>query len=245
MIHPLRPFPIRGAIWYQGESNCTEGMLYYEKMKALIAGWRKVLGWDDFPFLYVQIAPFDYGSEPERLGTLWEAQTEALKIPNTGMAVINDIGNLKDIHPANKQEVGRRLALWALAKTYGQKGLEYSGPVFKALALEGNALRVTFDHAAGGLASRDGQPLNWFEVVDANEGGFVKAEARIDGSIGPFDRAGREEAGCGALCLAHAGGTQPGEQSRAARRLLPRGNGSQARFAGNVCAGGQTIPTGL
>jgi sialate O-acetylesterase len=157
-------------------------MLYYEKMKALIAGWRKVFGVGDFPFLYVQIAPFNYGSEPERLGTLWEAQTEALKIPNTGMAVINDIGNLNDIHPANKQEVGRRLALWALAKTYGQKGLEYSGPVFKALALEGNALRVTFDHAAGGLVSRDGQPLNWFEVIDANEGGFVKAEARIDGS---------------------------------------------------------------
>ena len=182
MIHPLKPFGIRGAIWYQGESNSTEGMLYYEKMKALIGGWRKVWGLGDFPFLYVQIAPFDYGSAPERLGTLWEAQTEALKIPNTGMAVINDISNLKDIHPANKQEVGRRLALWALAKTYGQKGVVYSGPVFKSLALEGNSLRVNFDQAAGGLASRDNQPLTWFEVIDAEEGGFVKAEARIDGS---------------------------------------------------------------
>ena len=182
MIHPLKPFAIRGAIWYQGESNSTEGMLYYEKMKALIGGWRKVWGTGEFPFLYVQIAPFDYGGAPERLGTFWEAQNESLKIPNTGMAVISDIGNLKDIHPANKQEVGRRLALWALAKTYGQKGVVYSGPVFKSMALEGNALRVTFDETGGGLASRDGQALTWFEIIDADEGGFVKAEARIDGS---------------------------------------------------------------
>ena len=182
MIHPLKPFAIRGALWYQGESNSTEAMLYYEKMKALIGGWRKVWGTGEFPFLYVQIAPFDYGGAPERLGTFWEAQNESLKIPNTGMAVISDIGNLKDIHPANKQEVGRRLALWALAKTYGQKGVVFSGPVFKSMALEGNALRVTFEETAGGLASRDGQPLTWFEIIDADEGGFVKAEAKIDGS---------------------------------------------------------------
>ncbi|MGD0262598.1 MAG: sialate O-acetylesterase [Verrucomicrobiota bacterium] len=182
MIHPLHPFALRGAIWYQGESNSTEGMLYAERMKALIGGWRQVWGEGDFPFYFVQIAPFTYGHNPEVIGEFWEAQTAAQAVPNTGMAVINDIGNLKDIHPANKQEVGRRLALWALAKTYGQENLVYSGPTFKAMTIEGDKLRLTFDPMGGGLASRDGKPLSWFEVIDADEGGFVKADARIDGT---------------------------------------------------------------
>ncbi len=131
MIHPIHPFALRGAIWYQGESNATEGMLYAEHMKALIAGWRQLWGEGEFPFYFVQIAPYTYGFNPEIIGEFWEAQTAAQAIPNTGMAVINDIGNLKDIHPKNKQEVGRRLALWALAKNYGQEKLEYSGPTFK------------------------------------------------------------------------------------------------------------------
>ena len=117
------------------------------------------------------------------MSELWEGQTAAAKeIPNAGMAVINDIGNLQDIHPKNKQEVGRRLALLALAQTYGQKDVVSSGPTFQSLAVEGGTLRVRFDHADGGLASRDGQPLNWFEIIDADDGGFVKAEARIDGT---------------------------------------------------------------
>ena len=182
MIHPIHPFALRGAIWYQGESNATEGMLYAEHMKALIAGWRQLWGEGEFPFYFVQIAPFTYGFNPEVIGEFWEAQTAAQAIPNTGMAVITDIGNLKDIHPKNKQEVGRRLALWALAKTYGQEKQEYSGPTFKAMTIEGDKLRVTFDHVGGGLASRDGQPLSWFEVIDADDGGFVKADARIDGA---------------------------------------------------------------
>jgi len=183
MIHPVQPFGIRGAIWYQGEANNGEGMLYAEKMKALVGGWRQLWGEGDFPFYFVQIAPFNYGNSPEQLSELWEGQTAVAKeISNAGMAVINDIGNLQDIHPKNKQEVGRRLALLALAKTYGQTDLVYSGPTFQSLAIEGNTLRVRFDHADGGLVSRDGQPLNWFEIIDADEGGFVKAEARIDGS---------------------------------------------------------------
>src|ERR1035441_2641638 len=180
-IHPLQPFALRGAIWYQGESNSTEGMLYADHMRALISGWRQVWGEGEFPFYFVQIAPFNYGRDPETIGEFWEAQAAAQAVPNTGMAVINDIGNLKDIHPTNKQEVGRRLALWALAKTYGQEKLEYSGPTFKALTIEGDKLRLTFDHVAGGLASRDGKPLSWFEVIDADEGGFVKADARRAG----------------------------------------------------------------
>ncbi len=183
MIHPLQPFGIRGAIWYQGEANNGEGMLYAEKMKALIRGWRQLWGEGEFPFLFAQIAPYNYGNRPEQLSELWEGQTAAAKeIPNAGMAVINDIGNLRDIHPKNKQEVGRRLALLALAQTYGQKDVIYSGPTFQSLAIEANTLRVRFDHADGGLVSRDGQPLNWFEIIDADEGGYVKAEARVDGT---------------------------------------------------------------
>ncbi len=111
MIHLLAPFHIRGAIWYQGESNMGEGMRYAEHMKALLAGWRKLWGEGDFPFYFVQIAPYNYGGNPEAEAELWEAQTVAANtISNAGMAVINDVGNLKDIHPTNKQDVGHRLA---------------------------------------------------------------------------------------------------------------------------------------
>jgi len=182
MIHPVQPFGIRGAIWYQGESNLGEGMLYAAKMKALVGGWRELWGEGAFPFYFVQIAPFKYGSPPEQLGELWEAQTAAAKeIPNAGMAVVNDIGNLQDIHPKNKQEVGRRLALLALAQTYGKKDVVCSGPTLQSIALEGNTLRVQFEHATGGLVSRDGKPLSWFEIIDADDGGFVTADARIEG----------------------------------------------------------------
>ena len=121
MIHPLCPFALRGAIWYQGESNSGEGMLYAERMKALIGGWRQVWGEGDFPFYFVQIAPLQLRRQPgDRSASSGKRRPRRQAIPNTGMAVINDIGDLKDIHPTNKQEVGRRLALWALAKTYGQ-----------------------------------------------------------------------------------------------------------------------------
>jgi sialate O-acetylesterase len=181
MIAPLVPFAIRGAIWYQGEANHGDRMLYTEKMKAVIGGWREVWQQGDFPFYYVQIAPYSYGAEdPGILPAFWEAQAAAESIPNTGMAVITDIADLKDIHPKNKQDVGKRLALIALAKTYGRKDVVCSGPTFKSLALEGGKLRVTFDNVGGGLASRDGQPLNWFEIIGP-ETDFVKADAVIDG----------------------------------------------------------------
>lgn len=182
MIHPLVPFAVRGAIWYQGEANETEGMKYYERMKALIAGWRKVWSEGKFPFYFVQIAPYNYGDNPQNLARLWEAQTVAANtIPNAGMAVVNDIGDLKDIHPKDKQDVGRRLALMALARTYGQRGLVDSGPTFKSMKIEGNTIRIKFDNVGGGLASRDGGPLSDFEIIDADNGGFVKADAQIDG----------------------------------------------------------------
>ena len=183
MICPLHPFGIRGVIWYQGEANNGDGMVYFEKMKALIGGWRQVWGEENFPFYFVQIAPYDYGDNPENLCELWEAQAIAAReIPNTGMAVINDIGDLKDIHPKNKQEVGRRLALLALAKTYGRPEIVCSGPTFQSMGIEGDTLRIHFANADGGLVSRDGQPMNCFEISNAREGGFVTARPQIDGS---------------------------------------------------------------
>ncbi|MFM8215996.1 MAG: sialate O-acetylesterase, partial [Pirellula sp.] len=118
MIHAIVGFPIRGAIWYQGESNHDEGMMYLEKKKALIQGWRKLWSQGDFPFYYVQIAPFRYGDQdPTTLAKFWEAQAAIQTVvPKTGMVVINDIATINDIHPPNKQEVGRRLALLAFAK---------------------------------------------------------------------------------------------------------------------------------
>jgi sialate O-acetylesterase len=184
MIHPLVPFAIRGAIWYQGESNMGDGMRYAERMKALITGWRQVWNQGDFPFYFVQIAPFVYADKPPEMAPeIWEAQTAAAQnIPNTGMAVINDVADLHDIHPQDKVTVGRRLALLALAKTYGKSELTYSGPVFKSISSKGNQIRVEFDHTHGGFVTRDGKAPDWFEIIDAEEGGFVKAEARISGN---------------------------------------------------------------
>ena len=182
MIAPLVPFAIRGAIWYQGESNHGEGKLYTAKMHALIEGWRKVWGQGDFPFYYVEIAPFNYGNEPANvMAEFWEAQAAALEIPNTGEVVTNDIGDFGDIHPKNKQEVGRRLALLALKGAYGKADLVANGPIFKALTVEGDKLRISFDNTGSGLASRDGKPLTWFQVAGEDKYTFVDADASIDG----------------------------------------------------------------
>jgi sialate O-acetylesterase len=187
MIHPLIPFAIRGAIWYQGESNLADGMLYHEKMKALIGGWRKLWNQGDFPFYFVQLAPFRYENWPSKditptsLPRMWEAQAASLTIPNTGMAVTTDIGDLNDIHPANKQDVGKRLALWALAKTYGRTDLVYSGPLYKSMSIQRTTIRIAFDHVGSGLTSSDGKPLSWFEIAGPDRK-FYKANAEISGS---------------------------------------------------------------
>lgn len=182
MIHPLLPYSIRGAIWYQGESNNGEGMLYFEKMKALIHGWRKVWNNDQMPFYFVHLAPYNYGAPREgQLPGIWQAQLKSLSIPHTGMAVTTDIGNVKDIHPKNKQDVGKRLALWALAKTYGKKGIVYSGPLYKSHQSEGGKIRVSFKETGSGLKSLDGKPLTHFEVAGADKK-FVSAQAEIDGA---------------------------------------------------------------
>jgi sialate O-acetylesterase len=178
MIHPLLPYKIKGALWYQGESNNGEGMLYYQKMRALVTGWRSVWHTADMPFLFVQLAPYRYGGDPTRLAGIWQAQLSAVKnIPNTGMAVTTDITTVGNIHPPNKQDVGKRLALWALAKTYGQKDIVYSGPLYKSLKVEGGRVIVDFEHAAG-VKSRDDKPLTHFELLTA-EGKWFPAGAYV------------------------------------------------------------------
>ena len=187
MIHPLVPLAIRGAIWYQGETDCylRDGMLYLDKMKALIGGWRKAWEQGDFPFYYVQLESFTFGDDFDAL-TLPEfrdVQRRALCVPETGMIVttdISDIGEPNAIHPRNKQDVGKRLALWALAKTYGRSEPIYSGPLYQSMAVEGDRVRIRFDHVGGGLASRDGGLLTWFEIAGTDKK-YVQAEAKIDG----------------------------------------------------------------
>ena len=183
MIAPLVNFRIRGVIWYQGEANAIQhdGFNYFGKQKALIEGWRKAWGYD-FPFYLVQIAPCSEWYAPGQLPALWEAQVACLNIPKTGMAVATDIvHDIKDVHPRNKRDVGKRLALWALAKEYGKKDLVCSGPLYKSMRVQGNKIRIAFVHTGSGLKSRDGKPLNEFQIAGA-DGRFVPAKATIDGN---------------------------------------------------------------
>jgi len=165
MIHSLIGFPIKGVIWYQGESNGDEGDSYFHEMRALVLGWRKAWNQGDFPFYYVQLASFQNPNNNPQGGDGWArvrmAQNKALSIPNTGMAVaidLADVGNPGDIHPKNKRDVGERLALWALVKNYGKKNLIYSGPLYKEIKVEGTKIRVFFDNVGSGLtvASKKG-----------------------------------------------------------------------------------------
>ncbi|MDX1962053.1 MAG: sialate O-acetylesterase [Pirellulales bacterium] len=179
MIHPLRPYGMRGVIWYQGEANNGQGMEYYEKMQALIHGWRGVWQQGDFPFYYVQLAPYARYADGNLEG-IWDAQLRALAIPQTGMAVTTDlVNNVNDIHPNNKHDVGERLALWALAKTYGKRDLVYSGPLFKSAKRDGQKFIIEFEHADG-LKTRDGQPPSHLEVGTLEK--FVPAQGTIEGT---------------------------------------------------------------
>jgi sialate O-acetylesterase len=181
MINPLIPFGIRGVIWYQGESNIKRAEQYAVLFPAMIQDWRKNWGQEEFPFYYVQLAPFRYQSlDPSLCAELREAQLDTLSVPNTGMTVTMDIGNVKDIHPRNKQDVGKRLAGWALAKTYGRKDLIYSGPLYESMTVEGSKVRIKFKHVAEGLVARGDGPLTDFTLAGEDQK-FVPAQAVIDG----------------------------------------------------------------
>jgi sialate O-acetylesterase len=180
MIVPILPYGISGAIWYQGESNAWRAYQYRMLFPAMIKNWRDAWGQGDFPFLFVQLANYDEGN-PEPVESDWaelrEAQLMTLYVPNTGMAVTIDIGE-KDIHPKNKQDVGKRLALWALAKTYG-KNIVYSGPIYKSMTVEGNKIVLVFDDISGGLVAK-GDSLKGFAIAGADRK-FVWADAKIEG----------------------------------------------------------------
>jgi sialate O-acetylesterase len=195
MVAPLVPAPFQGVIWYQGESNASRAEQYRTLFPDMIEAWRAAWGRGNFPFYFVQLANFDNRDGwPE----LREAQRETLTLPNTGMAVAIDIGDPDDIHPTNKQDVGRRLALWALAETYGvtrpsnplghlpligrlfQQPIPHSGPLFTRAEIEGPQIRLNFDHVYRGLETTDGGALKGFTIAEA-DGPFKPAKARIDG----------------------------------------------------------------
>jgi sialate O-acetylesterase len=182
MINPLIPFTMKGVIWYQGESNVGKAYEYRTLFPDMIKSWRALWDEGNFPFYFVQIAPYDYGEkERSAAAELREAQLMTLKLPNTGMVVTTDIGgNPKIIHPANKQEVGRRLALWALAKNYGFDSLVYSGPLYQSIDIDNNKAIVHFTHVDGGLIAKGG-PLTWFEVA-GNDQKYYPAKAEIKGN---------------------------------------------------------------
>ncbi len=182
MINPLLPYALRGALWYQGESNAERAADYHALFTAMITAWRGHFGQGDFPFLWVNLANFDVPSDPTKRSYAWlrEAQTKALALPNTGQALAIDIGDAKDIHPTNKQEVSRRLALLAKNRVYGFTG-DDSGPTFAEVTREGAALRVRFSHALSGLVAHE-KPVQSLEIAGADRV-FHPAVARIDGDM--------------------------------------------------------------
>ena len=188
MVAPLVGYGMKGAIWYQGESNQRRAFQYQELLPTMINDWRK--RWDsEFPFYIVQLA--SYGNkkpvstnagEPDTWAELQEAQyLTAITLPKCGLAVANDIGEEKDIHPKNKQEVGRRLALWALAKDYGKASTIPSGPLYRNSTIQGDKVRIQFDYTGTGLKTRDGGEPKHFQITGADKK-WVWAKAKIEGN---------------------------------------------------------------
>lgn len=174
MLTPIVPYGIRGVIWYQGEANSGKGLLYRTLFPATIADWRKAWGQGDFPFLFVQLAPYKTNS-PE----LREAQfMTSRNVPNTAMVVTTDVGDAEDIHPARKGPVGSRLALAARAAAYGEK-VEFAGPAFRSATFSGGRATLQFDHLGEGLVAKDGA-LKGFAIAGADKQ-FVPAQAEIQG----------------------------------------------------------------
>ncbi|MEO7976112.1 sialate O-acetylesterase [Flavobacterium sp.] len=173
MVNPLVPYAIQGVLWYQGEANVTRADQYKIAFPLMITDWRTKFKQGDFPFYFVQLSTFDEFGGNSKVGSRWaelcEAQSETLKLKNTGMAVTTDIGNAKDIHPTNKQDVGLRLAAIALNNVYGKKQI-YSGPTFKSQQIKGNQIALTFDNIGSGLAAGDNsENVKGFEIAGADK----------------------------------------------------------------------------
>ena len=180
MIAPLIPYALRGMLWYQGESNVERAWQYRTLFPRMIESWRRTWGQGSFPFYFVQIAPYSGYGTAEAAAELRAAQLGTLlSVPNTGMAVTMDIGNPQDIHPRNKRDVARRLVRWVRAKTYGHDDVVYSGPIYESMEVEGDTIRIHFDHVGSGLRVQ-GDSLTHFTI--AGEGGpFHEATAAVDG----------------------------------------------------------------
>lgn len=188
MVAPLIPYAVKGAIWYQGESNQRRAFQYQELLPTMINDWRKQ--WvDTFSFYIVQLANFGNGKpvskepgQPDTWAELQEAQTLTVQtLDKCGIAIINDIGEQNDIHPKNKQEVGRRLALWALAKDYGKTGAEYCGPLYLSSVVQGDKISIQFTHTGSGLKTRDGAEPTSFQITGPDQK-WVWAKAKIEGN---------------------------------------------------------------
>lgn len=182
MVNPLVPYAIQGVLWYQGEANVWRANQYKKAFPLMIQDWRAKFKQGDFPFYFVQLSTFDEFKGNSKVGSRWaelrEAQSETLKLKNTGMAVTTDIGNAKDIHPTNKQDVGLRLAAIALNNVYGKKQI-YSGPAFKAQQIKGNQIILTFDNIGSGLSTSDNsENVKGFEIAGGDKV-FYSAKAII------------------------------------------------------------------
>ncbi len=179
MIAPLVPYAIKGAIWYQGESNVGRAKQYETLFPMLIQDWREKWSVGKFPFYFVQIAPFPYGGDAHSGAALRDAQRRSLHVKNTGMAVIMDINDTTTIHPPDKKGVGNRLSVLALSRTYGKKRIVDSGPLFQKMKVRKGVAIVSFTHVGKGLVAKDGQ-LNGFEIA-GKDGRYVPAKAMIKG----------------------------------------------------------------
>jgi len=179
MISPVVPYGIAGAIWYQGESNCDNYQIYSSLMKTLIENWRADFK-KDFPFYLVQIAPFNYGDKGTSQYIREQEDIVAKTVPNTGMVVISDlVDNIKDIHPKNKLDVGKRLANYALAETYKQNIGAYKSPEFQSMQVEKDKVRVTFNNVLTGLKCTGKTPAKF--LISGEDKNFVPATAKMDG----------------------------------------------------------------
>lgn len=172
MVNPLVPYAIQGVLWYQGEANVWRAAEYKKSFPLMINDWRTKFKQGNFPFYFVQLSTFDEFGGNSQKGSRWaelrEAQSETLKLPNTGMAVTTDIGNAKDIHPTNKQDIGLRLAAIAMNDIYGKKQV-HSGPTYKSQEIKGNQIILTFDNVGSGLSTPNNNELKGFEIAGADK----------------------------------------------------------------------------
>jgi sialate O-acetylesterase len=180
MLYPFIPYGIKGVIWYQGENNAGNGRSYQYRqlLPDLISNWRKDWNLGSFPFYFVQLPPFNYKNpDGSALAELREAQLLTLSLKNTGMAVTMDIGDSLNVHPKNKKDIGKRLALWALAKDYKQKRIVYSGPIYKSMKIQDDRIIIAFEHIGGGLIASGGL-LKTFTIAGEDKK-FIKGSAVI------------------------------------------------------------------